>query len=121
MVEIVHLTVFESESWIATVSGNMLPLLTSFMPPAGCSTQWISTSGIPGTIHSGFQGQGDDDYGMANDYYARCLPGGQITPEYSPGVCTSGQTMGGITVYSFEGSSVWAANCCDRLLFPSKD
>lgn len=122
MVVITTYTASSATDW-STLSPTGFPALTTiFVPPAGCSSQWIQNPFISNEVNSGFgffrfesANYQYDDY-LPTDYYGRCLPYGQLSEQaYSPGICTRSQTVAAIIEYQFGASRVWRADCCDRL------
>jgi hypothetical protein len=122
MVVISTSTASDAAHWMTMSPTGFAALTDIFVPPAGCSSQWIQNPFISNEVNSGFgyfQFEGANyqyrDY-LPTDYYGRCLPYGQLTRQaYSPGVCTESQTVAAIIELQFGSNRVWRAECCDRL------
>lgn len=116
--------------WLPTDSTLFPPLTTLFEPPTGCSTEWIQNPLATSEIRSGahdFHVPGSsaasdssilyDETFLPTDYFSRCRPSKHpMTLGYSPGICTSGQTMAAVVERRYSGSTYWMGTCCDRFL-----
>jgi hypothetical protein len=103
-----------SSSLPSTVT-SLLPLTTTFTPPASCSPYWSQLWPESDGRLSRFIG---------NDYPITCYPS-SIRPTYSPGLCPSGYVMVTITEYQpsagaarsssgLDDDRLWKASCCSR-------
>jgi hypothetical protein len=109
-------------SGITTTVGNLpqyiatatVPALTTiFTPPASfsCSNRYVAAD-TPGIAWSTYS---RDGYSPPVDpIYYSCLPARLRGPHYSPGVCTSGQTIASMTKYEAGSRTMWQAQCCKR-------
>ncbi|KAH8710056.1 hypothetical protein GQ44DRAFT_776822 [Phaeosphaeriaceae sp. PMI808] len=84
-------------------------LTTFFTPPASCSNRWVAAD-TPGIAWSTYSRDGYTP--PVDPIYYSCLPRSLKGPHYSPGVCTQGQTIAGITKYEAGPRTMWQAQCC---------
>lgn len=110
---VVTSTAFKLEEWLGLVPTGLPQLTDIFTPPPNCSTQWVRADGDY-IISGDTRFTGYESSALPSDYNARCLPYGQTTPKYSPGICTAGQIVAKINELRFQDSVVWEGLCCDR-------
>lgn len=104
-----------AETWSAYASYGFPVLTTFFEPPEECSTRWALPSGNSDLIVSGDPAITDfEEFGVETDYWTSCLPFRVATPEYSPGLCTAGQSLAEILELQFQASVIWQGLCCNR-------
>ncbi|KAH7090802.1 hypothetical protein FB567DRAFT_300146 [Paraphoma chrysanthemicola] len=101
-------TIGSLPQYIATAT--VPDLTTVFTPPASCNDRWLAAE-TPTIAWSTYS---RDGYSLPVDQlYYSCLPRNLKGPHYSPGVCTQGQTIAGITKYEAGSRTMWQAQCCD--------
>jgi len=111
MATIITSVITDANVWSDIVPTSLPPLTTFFEPPDGCSTQWIWYGA--GSVSSGFSVPNMAAMGVQSDYYARCRPYDQVSARYSPGICTSGQTLAEMDELRFQSFVLWTGICCD--------
>jgi hypothetical protein len=131
MALIVTTTITNVDTWNSWLPASLLfpPLTTLFEPPTDCSTEWLQNPLATNNVKSGFHDfcvtglSGtvdcvmDYDTFIPTDYFGRCRPDKHaMTLGYSPGICTSGQTVAAIIERQYKSSTYWMGRCCDRLL-----
>ncbi|KAF2829615.1 hypothetical protein CC86DRAFT_379163 [Ophiobolus disseminans] len=100
-------TIGSLPQYIATAT---VPALTTvFTPPASCSNRWLAADN-PSIAWSTYSRDGYTP--PVDPIYYSCLPERLRGPHYSPGVCTDGQTIAGITKYEAGARTMWQAQCC---------
>lgn len=93
-----------------------IPLTTTFTPPPDCTTdtyqiEWSANSNyytLPPTATGvwGWMSLGATDW-------ATCFPSGYTTNSYfSPGLCPTGYSAGGLSYVSLDGKTETRGTCC---------
>ena len=116
-----------SETWFSWSPKESPTLTIDFSASPSCASRWIQNPYNTNEIWSDFlsftsQGASGEssitttynNY-VAPGYYANCRPSSSSSG-FSPGICTSGQTVAWIFERPYQGTTLWVGGCCDRLL-----